>query len=38
MGQLANQLRADIESAIDERKADLTEKLMELKLEARPWT
>ena len=34
MGQLANQLRADIESAIDERKADLTEKLMELKLES----
>ena len=33
MGQLANKLRADIESAIDERKAALTAALMEKKLE-----
>ena len=32
MGQLANQLRADIENALDERKAALSEKLMEMKL------
>ena len=34
MGQLANQLRADIENALDKRKAELSEKLMELKLAA----
>ena len=34
MGQLANQLRADIEQALDERRSALNEKLMELKLES----
>jgi phenylalanyl-tRNA synthetase alpha chain len=34
MGQLANQLRADIENTLDARKAELSEKLMEMKLEA----
>lgn len=34
MGQLANQLRADIEGAIDKRKAELTQKLQEMALEA----
>ena len=34
MGQLANQLRAEIETALDQRKAELTEKLMELKLQS----
>ncbi|MCQ2557885.1 MAG: phenylalanine--tRNA ligase subunit alpha [Oscillospiraceae bacterium] len=34
MGQLANALRSDIENAIEERKSALSEKLMELKLEA----
>lgn len=34
MGQLANQLRGDIENAIDQRKTQLTEKLMEMKLES----
>ena len=34
MGQLANQLRADIENAIEERRSQLSEKLMELKLQA----
>ena len=33
MGQLANQLRGDIEAAIEQRKAELGSKLMELKLE-----
>ena len=33
MGQLANQLRGDIEVAIEQRKAELGSKLMELKLE-----
>lgn len=33
MGQLANQLRCDIEAAIEQRKAELGSKLMELKLE-----
>ena len=33
MGQLANQLRGDIEAAIEQRKAELSSKLMELKLE-----
>ena len=33
MGQLANQLRGDIEAAIEQRKAELGTKLMELKLE-----
>ena len=33
MGQLANQLRAEIEQAIDERREELTSKMMELKLE-----
>ena len=33
MGQLANQLRADIEAALDERRTALNETLMELKLE-----
>ena len=33
MGQLANQLRVDIEAAIEQRKAELGSKLMELKLE-----
>ena len=34
MGQLANQLRGDIEAAIEQRKAELGSKLMELKLES----
>jgi len=34
MGQLANQLRGDIEAAIDERRAELSAALMEAKLEA----
>ena len=34
MGQLANQLRAEIESAIDKRKTELTAIMMEKKLEA----
>ena len=34
MGQLANQLRADIEAAIEERSSALNEKLMEKKLAA----
>ena len=34
MGQLANQLRGDIEAAIELRKAELGSKLMELKLES----
>ena len=33
MGQLANQLRGDIEAAIEQRKAELGARLMELKLE-----
>lgn len=33
MGQLANQLRGDIEAALEQRKAELGSKLMELKLE-----
>ena len=33
MGQLANQLRGDIEAAIEQRKSELGSKLMELKLE-----
>ena len=33
MGQLANQLRGEIEAAIEQRKAELGSKLMELKLE-----
>ncbi|MBQ9685307.1 MAG: phenylalanine--tRNA ligase subunit alpha [Oscillospiraceae bacterium] len=33
MGQLANQLRSEIEQAIDERRAELTSKMMEMKLE-----
>ena len=33
MGQLANQLRSEIEAAIEQRKAELGSKLMELKLE-----
>ena len=33
MGQLANQLRGDIEAAIEQRKVELGSKLMELKLE-----
>lgn len=33
MGQLANQLRGDIEAAIEQRKTELGSKLMELKLE-----
>ena len=33
MGQLANQLRGDIEAVIEQRKAELGSKLMELKLE-----
>ena len=32
MGQLANQLRSEIENAIDKRKAQLTSALMEKKL------
>jgi phenylalanyl-tRNA synthetase alpha chain len=32
MGQLANQLRSDIEAAIDERKQELSSAMMELKL------
>ena len=35
MGQLANQLRGDIEAAIEQRKAELGSKLMELKLTSR---
>ena len=34
MGQLANQLRGDIEAAIDERRAELSAALMEAKLES----
>ena len=34
MGQLANKLRSDIETAIDSRREQLTEKLMELKLQS----
>ena len=34
MGQLANKLRSEIETAIEERKAELAEKMMELKLES----
>ena len=34
MGQLANKLRSDIEAAIDSRREQLTEKLMELKLQS----
>ena len=33
MGQLANQLRGDIEAAIEQRKAELGSKLMELKIQ-----
>ena len=34
MGQLANQIRAEIEKSIDERRAELSKRMLELKLES----
>lgn len=34
MGQMANQLRAELEEKLDERKSDLTEKMLDMKMRA----
>ena len=38
IGQLANQIRAELEEELDKRKSALAEKLLEEKLWLRPWT